>query len=96
MNKEEVLRLADLARIALREDEVVRFPEELDAILAYVGQVNEMVSIAEVRKEVGSVSNVFRADTITNTPDQYTAALLAEMPETEGRFLKVKKILNND
>jgi len=96
MNTEEVQRLAELARIELTEAEIARFPGELDAILEYVGHVNEMVTAAEVKKEVGSVYNVFREDVVTNEPESYTAALLAEMPETEGRFLKVKNILRNE
>jgi Asp-tRNA(Asn)/Glu-tRNA(Gln) amidotransferase C subunit len=42
---------------------------------------------------VGARFNVFRADEVTNQPDQYTEALLAEMPQTSGRLMKVKKIL---
>lgn len=96
MDTQEVTRLAGLARIALTEEEIAKFPAELEAILAYVGHVNDMVSVAEVKKEVGAVYNVFREDAVTNEPGQYTEAIMGEMPETEGRFLKVKKILNND
>jgi aspartyl/glutamyl-tRNA(Asn/Gln) amidotransferase C subunit len=96
MNRDEVIRLAELSRIQLSEEEIGRFPDELEAILAYVGQVNEMVSVAEVRKEVGVVHNVFREDVVTNEPESFTADIMKEMPATEGRFLQVKKILNND
>ncbi len=96
MNTEEVQRLSELARIELTEAETARFPRELEAILEYVGHVNEMVTVAEVKKEVGAVYNVMRDDEVTNEPEAYTAALLELMPEKEGRFLKVKKILQND
>jgi hypothetical protein len=31
-----------------------------------------------------------------NTADQYTADLIAQMPHIDGRYMKVKKILNTD
>jgi aspartyl-tRNA(Asn)/glutamyl-tRNA(Gln) amidotransferase subunit C len=42
ISREEVLRVARLARLALTEDEVVRLTVELDAILDAVGIVAEL------------------------------------------------------
>lgn len=96
MDTQEVERLARLARIELSAEEIKRFPEQLEAILGYVGRVNALVSKAEVKKEVGVRFNVFREDVVTNEPGSYTKKILEEMPQREGDFLKVKKILNND
>jgi Asp-tRNA(Asn)/Glu-tRNA(Gln) amidotransferase C subunit len=38
--------------------------------------------------------NIFRQDEVTNEPDQYTKDILAEMPQTKGRYMAVKKILD--
>jgi Asp-tRNA(Asn)/Glu-tRNA(Gln) amidotransferase C subunit len=43
--------------------------------------------------EVGVRHNIFRPDVITNEADEYTTDLVAQMPHTDGRYLKVKKII---
>lgn len=94
MTKEEILHLGELARIRLSDEKVEKLQEEITNILEYVGVVDDVVTDAALEKKVGVVHNVFREDEITNEPGSYTDALLAEMPETQGKFLKVKKILN--
>jgi aspartyl-tRNA(Asn)/glutamyl-tRNA(Gln) amidotransferase subunit C len=42
ISKEEVLHVARLARLELREDEVARFQEQLSAILEAVSKVSEL------------------------------------------------------
>lgn len=97
MNKEEVKHLAVLARIELTDSEIDSFASEMSSVLDYVSQIQDIVGSGdEDVKSVGARYNVFRADEITNQPDQYTDSLLAAMPKTEGRFMVVKKILNPD
>jgi aspartyl-tRNA(Asn)/glutamyl-tRNA(Gln) amidotransferase subunit C len=94
MTREEIKKLAELSRIELTEAEIEKFTTELSAILSYVSAVQELAG-DEVPTEpvLGDRYNVFRQDAITEGTDEYTADLLAEMPATEGRYLKVKKIL---
>lgn len=81
----------------LSEEELNNFEGELSSILDYVGAVTKIAGDeADAVPQVGSRYNVFRTDEITNEPDQYTDAILAEMPKTSGRFLSVKKILQID
>lgn len=96
MTKDEVLHLSRLARIRIDDDEVEQFTTEIEAILEYVSQLNDLVTPAALEKSVGAVHNVFREDEITNTPGEYTDAIMAEAPATKGRFLEVKKILKTD
>ncbi len=97
MNQDEVKHLANLSRIELSPAEIEAFTEEMSAILAYVSQVKDIVDGGALKgPTVGLRHNIFRKDEVTNTPDQYTKEILAEMPKTEGRFMVVKKILNTD
>lgn len=96
MERDEVLHLAHLARIAVTDEEAERFTNEIDAIVSYVGTVTNVATDAPEQPTVGAVHNVFRADEVTNEPDQYTDTFLQAMPETDGRFMSVKKILQND
>lgn len=93
MQKEEILHLGTLSRIALSESEVEKLAVEIESILDYVGTVSEIVADTVDQKVVGARFNVFREDEVTCEPGEYTETLLNEAPERDGRFLKVKKIL---
>lgn len=97
MKREEIEHLASLSRIRLSEAEKDSLEEDLSSIVSYVSVVSELVSddISDA-PQVGVRHNVFRADEITNRADEYTEDILNEMPAKEGRFLKVKKILQID
>lgn len=97
MTIDEVKHLATLARIELSNEEAEAFTKEMSAILEYVSAVQDIVGDShETAPAVGRHHNVFLADEVTHAPDQYTADLLKEMPNTEGRFMVVKKILQTD
>lgn len=96
MTKEEILHLARLARIKMSDEEVLTMQNEIQSILEYVGQVNEIVADAELTKTAGPLRNVWRADRVTNEPGAHTADLVTAFPDRAGRYLKVKKILNPD
>lgn len=96
MEKSEVLHLARLARIRLSDEEVEQFTKEIGPILEYVSQLDEVIAESGLTKTVGPVHNVFRDDAVTIPSGEYSEALQAEMPETSGAYLKVKKILNPD
>ncbi len=86
-----------MARIRLTEQEIADFETELPSIIGYVSAVQELVGdAADSAPAVGVRHNVFRADEVTNEPNEYTEAMMAEMPKTHGRYLEVKKILNTD
>lgn len=93
MKKEDITHLAKLARIELTETEIQNLESELSSIVSYVSAVSD-IAADDTAVAVGDRFNIFRSDVVTNEPNQYTDALLAEMPKTSGRFLVVKKILN--
>lgn len=96
MTKEEIRNLGSLSRIALTEQEIAVFNQEIDAILEYVSVVKNIAGTDSDSKSLGVRYNVLRTDEVTNTPGQYTEAMLKAMPKTQGQFLAVKKILKQD
>lgn len=97
MKKEEVAHLAKLARIKVTDEELKQLEAELSSIVSYVGAVSEIAADGDDNSpQVGAVHNVFRADEVTNTADEYTNDLLNEMPATDGRYMKVQKILKTE
>lgn len=94
MNKEEVLRLAGLARIEVSENEAEKLSHEFENILGYVAEVKNASGGASVPTPADyALKNVLREDTNPHESGIYTEKLLAEAPNREGDFVKVKKIL---
>jgi len=91
ITKEDIKNLAHLARIEIGEDEAESLSFEIDSILGYVSQIENM-KIREVT-ELPKLRNVMREDIVTHKPREYTEDLLLNAPSREGDFLKVKKIL---
>lgn len=97
MTREEIEHLANLARIKLTEEEIERFIPELSAVLDYVSTVQTLTAGAtDTEPVLGARYNVVRTDKVTNEVDSHSRDLLAEMPQTEGRYLVVKKILQTE
>jgi aspartyl-tRNA(Asn)/glutamyl-tRNA(Gln) amidotransferase subunit C len=94
MNRDDITHLASLARIRLEDSELEQFEAELPAIVEYVSAVNSIADEVDTKPNPGVRPNIFRADVITNEPNQFTEDIIAQMPHSDGRFLSVKKILN--
>lgn len=91
ISKEEVEKLAKLARIELTEEEKTQFQGEIDAILGFVAKVKEAAEAAP-RPQYASI-NVLREDVVVHKRGEFTEKLLNASPEREGDFVKVKRIL---
>jgi aspartyl-tRNA(Asn)/glutamyl-tRNA(Gln) amidotransferase subunit C len=92
MQLEEIKKLALMARIDMSEEEMAEIAGSFDAILAYVGHVQEVQGLDDVAATY-RLENVMREDIITNTPGEWTEKIIAQMPDSQDGFLKVKQIL---
>jgi aspartyl-tRNA(Asn)/glutamyl-tRNA(Gln) amidotransferase subunit C len=94
LSREDVLKLAELARISLSDDEVDSFTIELSTILSYVEQLSSIdVSGLEPTNQVTGLVNVMRKDEVIDygyTPDD----LLKIVPKVEKNMLKVKRMIS--
>jgi aspartyl-tRNA(Asn)/glutamyl-tRNA(Gln) amidotransferase subunit C len=93
LTRDEVLKVARLARLKLTDAEIDDYTEKLGTILAYVASLNE-IDTEDVEPMVHAVelSNVFRADEVV--PSLPREAALANAPKTDGRFFLVPQILD--
>ncbi len=90
ISRQEVLAIATMSRIALREDEINPMIEQLEQVLSYAERVSECATTLQEpsTKQV----NVFREDVvITQDPEP----LLARAPEREGNYYVVPAILES-
>jgi aspartyl-tRNA(Asn)/glutamyl-tRNA(Gln) amidotransferase subunit C len=88
ITRDDVLHVAKLARLELREDEVPRFQEQLSAILDAVSKVSEL-DLADVppMSHPLDVVNVLGED--EPRPSLPLEDALANAPEREGPFFAV-------
>lgn len=96
MEKKDILDLASLARIRINDQEAEALKSEIGSVLEYVSIVDQITADTSLTKNVGPVYNVFREDEVTNKGDACTETLLNEAPKRKGRYITVKKILQQD
>jgi aspartyl-tRNA(Asn)/glutamyl-tRNA(Gln) amidotransferase subunit C len=93
LTRDDVLKLAQLARIELTEQEIAEFSTELSEILQYVEQLQKIdVSELEPTSQVTGLTNVTRTDTIV----KYGYApkdLLKNVPSVQDDLIKVRRVL---
>lgn len=92
MQLEEIKKLATLARLDIPTNELEDIAYDFDAILAYVGQVQE-VDLSYHTHTRSVLTNVVREDIVTTTTGEYSQSMLDQMPDSQDGFLKVKQIL---
>jgi len=92
ISKDDVQKLADLAHLAVKDEEVEKIAGEMDSILAYVSDVSKLAS-EEGEREKDMLYNVMREDEVTNEKGEYTDDVVAQFPDKERGYLRVKKIL---
>ena len=87
-----VRRIAKLARIRVEEAEVATLQTELNAILGYVEQLNE-VDVAGVIPLSGGAQMAMRLREDVVSEGEMAERILANAPDREGRFFAVPKVV---
>ncbi len=92
LTREKVERIAILARLKLQPEDEERLTEQLDAILEYMGKLNQLdTSGIEPFTSSADATTPMREDIITNEPS--ADVLLANAPAQENNFFQVPKII---
>ena len=93
LTREDVLKLAQLSRLHLTEEEIEHFTGEISAILGYVEQLQKVdLHGLEPTYQVTGLTNVMRPDEEVDY-EAKPADLLKNAPATEGGHIKVKRML---
>ena len=91
VTKEDVLRVARLARLTLDERDAEAMTEHFTKVLAYIEKLTVLpTDDIEPATNAVTVAAPLRADCVTNAPDP---ALLQTAPAKDGTFFKVPKII---
>ncbi|MCF7815742.1 MAG: Asp-tRNA(Asn)/Glu-tRNA(Gln) amidotransferase subunit GatC [Candidatus Pacebacteria bacterium] len=95
MKREDIEHLAKLSRIAVTDAEADDLAKDITSILGYVGEIEEITSSSEIEKKVGPLFNVMREDENPHESGLFTEDLLNLVPERDGPYVKVKKIIGD-
>ncbi len=92
---DQVRKVANLARLQLTEAEQQQFTGQLNRILEYVQQLDELdtTDVAPTTRAI-EVSNITRPDQLEVFAER--EAILASAPDREEDFFKVPKILGGE
>lgn len=97
---EDVRRVAELANLELTSEEEPRMQRDLNSILGYIAQLNELdtsdvAPMAQVGEVLGGTvhtrGEMLREDVVQPSVDR--TLVMAAAPETDGRFFKVPKVI---
>ncbi len=94
ISRKDIERLAELSRLKLTPDEVSALEKDFTAILEYVGQVSA-VNVDATPSEVPAIMNVMREDVaVSCAVGGSRDVLLKAMPERDGDYLLVRKVIS--
>lgn len=93
LTRDDVLKLARLSRLALTDEEVEEYLQELSSVLQYVEQLKDVdVAGLQPTSQVTGLTNVMRDDTV----EDYGISrddLLRLAPAVQDDHLKVKRMI---
>jgi aspartyl-tRNA(Asn)/glutamyl-tRNA(Gln) amidotransferase subunit C len=91
----DVERVAELAHLKLAPAEVPRMQRDLNAILEYVAELNQLdtagVAPLEQVSELAEFASTLRPD--LPVPSLHRAEVMPQAPESDGAFFKVPKVI---
>src|SRR5881396_1192044 len=93
LSRDDVLKLAQLARLSLSDSEVEEFKVQINEILHYIAQLQKVdVTGLLPTSQVTGLTNVMREDTIEDygiSPED----LLRNVPTKQDGLIKVKRMV---
>lgn len=90
---EQIEQIATLARLALTEEEKMRYAQQLTQVLGYIDVLNEVdTSSVEETCQVTGLSDIVRPDEVVTSTEDKRKKLLAQFPDKLGDLLRVKGV----
>jgi aspartyl-tRNA(Asn)/glutamyl-tRNA(Gln) amidotransferase subunit C len=93
LSREDIIKLAALARLDLSDDEIAEYSQELTEILHYVEQLQNVdVAGLQPTNQVTGLTNVMREDDVIDYGYQ-PQDLLKNVPDVQDDQIKVKRMI---
>jgi aspartyl-tRNA(Asn)/glutamyl-tRNA(Gln) amidotransferase subunit C len=96
ISREDVIRVAELAYLDLREDELETYRRQIDEILEYIGKLNELDTasvepMAQVLTSDQAADATMREDIVL--PCGVAPDVLRQAPDPEPPYFRVPKVI---
>ena len=96
ISREDVLQVADLAYLDLSESELETYRAQIDAILEYIGKLNEIDTanvepMAQVLADDQTADATLREDVVV--PCDVAPEILKQAPDPEPPYFRVPKVI---
>lgn len=92
ITKEEIKKIAELARLKLSKEEIEKYTKQLSAILEYMDKLNELkLDDLMIKSTSDNLYNVASKDIVINSSNKIK--LLENTPDKKDGYIKVKSIL---
>ena len=93
LTREQVERVAHLARLRLTDTETEEMRVQLSSILDYIEMLKEVdIEDVPITAQVTDLTNVTRPDEVTSALT--TKAALAAAPDSQGAYFRVKAVFD--
>ncbi|MBM4177591.1 Asp-tRNA(Asn)/Glu-tRNA(Gln) amidotransferase subunit GatC [Candidatus Gribaldobacteria bacterium] len=93
LSKQDVQKIADLARLELTEDELAKMQQDLGEILSYIELLKE-VDVDLIKPLIGlNEINSLRNDDVFSSSTETRENIIRQFTQKQENYLKVKKIL---
>jgi aspartyl-tRNA(Asn)/glutamyl-tRNA(Gln) amidotransferase subunit C len=93
ITKEEVKKIAKLARIGITKTEEGKFTKDISSVLGYFDKLKK-VDTSKIEPTTHSIllENIKRADEANNQAEKTKENLIKSAPNSENNYIKVKSI----
>jgi aspartyl/glutamyl-tRNA(Asn/Gln) amidotransferase C subunit len=92
ITKEEVLKIAKLAKLSVGENEVEQLSEDMSRIIEFADSINNVVETADVEFEnINNISNAFNEDIVLDSYDR--DEILKNREGGENGYFVIRKSL---
>ncbi len=94
LTKDDVLHVAKLAKLNIKEDEIDKYTSQLSSILNHFNELNEVdTNNVQPTSQTTGLTNIFRTDVVTTEGALSQDEALSGTEEIHNGYFKVKAIL---
>lgn len=91
LTKEEVLHVADLAKIEVDENDIIKYKVELKQIMNQIDLINKVnIDEEEILISPSENKNIYKEDVFVNED----VDILKNAPKSNGNYIEIKRFLN--
>jgi len=94
LDKEQIKKIAKLARLELSDKEIEKYGSQLSVVLKYVEQLGEVdTDNVSPTAQITGLENVLREDEVVDWDEKERENALNQAPELEDNQIKVRRVL---